>query len=142
MPSQTYANHRRFDPPYHYFLAPVAMLNLGLTCVDLSRHPGPVTAWLLVLAVTFVVLVLKIRTYPLRVQDRLIRLEETLRMQRILPAELQRRTTELAPDQFTALRFASDDELEALVRRTLDEKLPAKEIKKAILNWRPDEFRV
>jgi hypothetical protein len=98
--------------------------------------------WLLVLAVSLVVLLLRLRTYPLKVQDRVIRLEETLRMQRVLPEDLRGRISELTPRQMVGLRFASDGELAGLVRRALDERLAEKEIKQAIVTWRADEFRV
>jgi hypothetical protein len=84
-----------------------------------------------------------VRTNPLRAQDRLIRLEENLRFQRVLSAELAQQAASLEPLQLVALRFASDDELEHLVREVLAGRLTkSSEIKKAITNWRPDYFRV
>ncbi len=140
--AQDYKNHARFNPPYHFFLAPAAIVNVGFAICYLIRHPGIETAWVLVMAVALVVLVTLLRTYPLKVQDRLVRLEETLRMQRVLPEELRGRIGELTPQQLVGLRFASDGELAGLVKRALDEKLELKEIKKAVVNWRADEFRV
>ncbi len=82
------------------------------------------------------------RTYPLKVQDRVIRLEERLRLATVLPDGLRQRVPELSESQLIGLRFAPDDELPALVQRALNEKLPAKEIKTSIRNWRPDYWRL
>ena len=76
------------------------------------------------------------------VQDRLIRLEEQLRYERVLPEELRWRADELTVSQFVSLRFASDDELPLLVQKVLDEKLTErKAIKQLIKNWKPDNLR-
>jgi hypothetical protein len=83
-----------------------------------------------------------VRGYALKVQDRLIRLEEGLRMARILPEDLKARIPELKPDQCVGLRFASEGELADLVRQALAENLGSEAIKKRIKVWRPDEFRV
>ncbi len=139
---QTYANHRRFDPPYHFFLMPFSLLGILATAYYLARHPSLQQTLALVLAIASALLVLKVRLYSMRVQDRLIRLEETLRMQRLLPADLQGRLQDLSPAQFVGLRFASDGELAERVREALDQKLGGEAIKKQIKDWRPDTFRV
>jgi hypothetical protein len=144
---QTYANHRRFDPPYHFVLFAVILLNLVREIkhlVQMILH-GPFTWGAIVealMAAAMVLLVLKVRTYALHNQDRLIRLEETLRMQAVLPEALKPRIRELRPGQFVGLRFASDDELAGLVEAALAEKLDGEAIKKRIKTWRPDTFRV
>ncbi len=139
---QTYSNHTRLDPPYHFFLIPIALLNLLRAVYALVKMPAYGSALDVIFAVAFVLALFKLRTYPLRVQDRLIRLEETLRLTPLLPAELAARLSSLTPGQFVALRFASDAEAPALVRRALEENLAPADIKKAISNWRPDHFRV
>lgn len=140
---QTYANHTRLHPPFHFFLAPGALLLFVLTIVNVFRHSSQLDAWILLLmAILFFAALLLIRSNPLKAQDRLIRLEERLRLQSILSAPLARRIPELTEAQLIALRFASDGELPALVEKALAAQMPAREIKKNIVAWRPDTFRV
>ena len=140
---QTYANHTRFHPPFHYFLAPGALVLIVLTVVNVFRHYSQLDAWILLLtAILFFVAVFLVRSYPLKAQDRIIRLEERLRLQTVLSAALARRIPELTEAQLIALRFASDSELPALVDKALAAKMPAREIKKNIVAWRADTFRV
>ena len=139
---QTYANHARLDPWYHFFLAPIALILFIASIVHLVRHPHPWVVVPVILAFALFVLVFKLRTYPLKVQDRVIRLEERLRLATLLPEPLRARIHELDIRQLIALRFASDAEIPALVERTLNERLTQKQIKQAIQNWRADNFRV
>ncbi len=139
---QSFAHHVRFDPIFHFFLAPVSLITVVLMIVHVVRFPGLMSAWALVLAIAFVIAVTKLRLYPLRVQDRVIRLEERLRLMSVLPEPLRARIGELSEDQLIGLRFASDAELPALVSRALSEKLNRTAIKKAVGNWRPDYWRV
>jgi len=141
--TQSYANHTRLHPPFHFFLLPGTLVLLILTIVNVVRHYHRLDAWILLLiGVLFPVAVVLIRVNPLRAQDRLIRLEERLRFQALLPAQLNVRFGELTESQLVALRFASDAEVAALVERVLSAKTPAKDIKKAIVTWRADTFRV
>ena len=139
---QNFANHGRFDPWYHFFLAPVFLIMLIASIVHLVRHPHPRESVHVVVAFAFSFLLFKLRTYPFKVQDRVIRLEERLRLATLLPEPLRARIDELDIRQLIALRFASDPEIPALVERTLNEKLAPKQIKQAIQNWRADNFRV
>jgi hypothetical protein len=139
---QTLANHARFDPWYHFFLAPIALIIFIASIVHVAMHFHPWGLLHVVLAFAFLILVMKLRSYPLKVQDRVIRLEERLRLAMVLPESLRARINELEVRQLIALRFASDAELTSLVQRSLDEKLEPKQIKQAIQNWRADNFRV
>lgn len=141
--SQSYANHTRFHPPFHFFLAPGTLILIALAIINVVRHASRLDAWILLLiAVLFFGTLFLARSYPLRVQDRLIRLEERLRLQTLLPASLALRISELTEGQLIALRFASDSEVTALVEKVLATKMPPREIKKNIAAWRPDTFRV
>ena len=139
---QTFANHGRMHPPFHLFLAPVFIINVIESVVWLVRAPGFLTAWNVVMALALIMLLVLVRTYPMKVQDRVIRLEERLRLQALLPEPTRARIPELSVDQLVGLRFASDTELPALVERTLRENLNRKQIKQAIVSWRADEWRV
>jgi hypothetical protein len=99
------------------------------------------TGWV-VLAFALLLLVFKMRLYALKVQTRVIRLEEQIRLERVLPEPLRARISELEISQLVALRFAPEAELPELVKTALDKKLSNKEIKQAIKNWRPDYWRV
>ena len=146
---QTYANHTRFDPLFHFFIAPVFLLGLILSLVHFFYHFRESDArdnlhsfLLIVLALALLAVVFKFRLYSLKVQDRVIRLEERLRLMQLLNEPLLSRIPDLTEGQLIALRFASDAEVPKLVERTLNEKLTRKDIKKAIQNWRPDYWRV
>ena len=139
---QTYANHPRIDPAFHYFLLPVLLITWIATLVHLARHPHLGSAWLVVLAFALILVALKSRMYALTAQDRVIGLEERMRLSTLLPEPLRARIGELTERQLIGLRFASDAEIPALVARALSEKLTQKQIKQAIQNWRPDHFRV
>lgn len=148
-PAQNYSNHSRLDPLFHFFLGPVFILGVILSLVHFFAHLGHSDfhenfhAGLIILfAVALLVLVTKTRLYALKVQDRVIRLEERLRLTQLLPEPLRSRIPELTEDQLIGLRFASDAEVPTLVERTLKEKLSRKQIKQAIVNWRPDNWRV
>ncbi len=140
--TQNYANHTRFDPAFHYFLIPVLLLNWIVTLVHLAHHRNLWSAWLALLAFVLILILGMARHYALKVQDRVIRLEERMRLNTLLQEPLRARIGELSEKQLVGLRFASDAEIPALVARTLSEKLTQKQIKQAIQNWRPDQFRV
>jgi hypothetical protein len=140
--SQTYANHGRFHPIFHFVLAPILIINLIVSIVWLVRHPAFASVWYLVMAVALFIMGTLVRVNPMKVQDRVIRLEERLRLYALLPESQRARIPELTEDQLVGLRFAPDEELPTLAQRALNEHLTRKDIKKAIVNWRPDHWRV
>jgi hypothetical protein len=139
---QTFANHTRFDPLYHFFAVPVFIFCVITAIVHFVTHPGFHAGLLFVVSVAAAIVVSKLRLYPLKVQDRVIRLEERLRMTSLFSEPLRSRISELTEGQIVALRFASDAELPKLTERALAEKLSPADIKKAIQSWRPDYWRV
>ena len=140
--SQTYKNHAKFDASFHFFLAPLAMAMLIATIVQLVRQPGWMSAEHVVVALWAVVLTFKVRVYGLKVQDRVIRLEERLRLKEIAPPALQSRIADLSEDQLIGLRFASDAEVPGLMTQALAGNWNRKQIKEAIKTWRPDYWRI
>jgi hypothetical protein len=140
--SQNYSHHARYDPIFHFFVIPVFVITLILTIIHLVRRPGLHSGWMIVVMIAALIAIFKIRLYPLKVQDRVIRLEERLRLMTLIDPTLRPRIGELSESQLIALRFAPDAELPALASRALNEKLPAADIKKAIQHWRADYWRV
>jgi len=140
--AQTYATHRRLDPIYHYVGFGIWCVLFIYSVIHLVRHPSCAAGMVLLAAILLFITFLLVRTYALKVQDRLIRLEETLRMERLLSEAQRARIGELNLRQFVALRFASDEELPALMEQALVENLDGEAIKKRIKTWRPDNTRV
>lgn len=139
---QSYANHTRFDPGFHFVLVPLALAAFIISIIVMVHHPGLRASLGIVLALGFLLAAGKSRAYSLKVQDRVIRLEERLRLAMLLPESARPRISELTESQLVALRFASDAELPALAMRAVQEGLTNKQIKIAIQSWRPDTFRV
>ena len=135
-------NHGRLDPPYHFILSTVLAVNLFIVLTFAWRNLNFFTEWLVILSIAAFIPAMKIRSYPLKVQDRVIRLEERLRLQALAPAEWHAQIYHLTEDQLIGLRFASDDEVVALAKQALEEKLSRKQIKERIKTWRPDDWRV
>ncbi len=138
---QNYGNHARYVPLFHFVLAGVLLLNLAWTIRHVIKLQTPQRWVELLLAIALLIVFWYMRGFTTTVQDRVIRLEEVLRYQRVLPPDLQGRTGELKLQQIVALRFASDAELPALARRALDERLEGKAIKQAVKDWRADHLR-
>ncbi len=140
---QTYKNHVRWYPPFHFILAPVLLLNVIFAIVQIVRDFNIDRVAYLIMAIGFVFLAVVARAQALRAQDRVIRLEETLRYQKVLTSDLADKANSLKTGQMIALRFASDEELPSLIERTLqgDFEKPDK-IKREIKNWRGDFLRV
>ena len=140
--TQSFSNHAKFDPPFHFFVLPVLLINILVVGYLLFRHPGIGGAWVLLVSVSLLVLAGRVRSWATHLQDRVIRVEERLRLASILDQPLRSRIAELSDTQIVGLRFAADAELPALVQRALDEKLSRSDIKKNITSWRPDYSRV
>ena len=140
--SQNFSQHTRWDPPFHFFVLPVFFITLIGVIVHAARRPSIHSAWMIVVMLAAIIAIFKIRLYSLKVQDRIIRVEERLRLATLIDPALRPRLNEITESQLVALRFASDGELPALAARALNEKLSKADIKKAIQHWRPDYWRV
>jgi Family of unknown function (DUF6526) len=139
---QNLANHGRFDPSFHGFLFFGAIILLIASIVHVVVYPNWWGAVGIFAVVWLIVLMFKVRLYALKVQDRVIRLEERLRLQQLLSDPLRSRVGELSEDQLIALRFGSDGEVTGLVEKTLSGNLNRKAIKELIRTWRADHLRV
>jgi hypothetical protein len=142
MPRQTYENHVRWLPPFHFFVLPVLLLN----ALNAIRHvwltPTRSTGFALLVAVALLMLALLARAMAVTVQDRVIRLEMRLRLRECLPVDLHARINELTPKQLVALRFASDAEMADIVRDVLAGTLTTqKTIKRRVKDWQSDFLR-
>jgi Family of unknown function (DUF6526) len=140
---QNYANHRRYLPLYHFIVVPLFALHFIAMLIYAFRHPGAKwNWWQVIVAIALLLFVWAARLMALTVQNRVIRLEEMLRLQRVLPEELRPRAAELRTSQLIALRFCSDEELPELCRAVLNgEVRGADEIKRRVKTWRPDFLR-
>ena len=139
--AQSFAHHVRWDPAFHFFGMPVLLITFIASIVYAVRFPSLMSIWAVVFFAAALLLALKSRLYALRVQDRVIRLEERLRLATLRP-ELRGRVGELSEPQLIGLRFACDAEAAALAERALKEKLSQRDIKKSVVGWRADYWRV
>jgi hypothetical protein len=140
--AQNLKNHAKFDPPYHMVLATVLAVNLIFSIVYAISHFNIYTGWLVILSIAIWIPVLRLRQYPLKVQDRVIRLEERLRLVLLAPEEWRTQIERLTEDQLIALRFASDEEVVGLAKDALTQNLSRKQIKERIKVWRADHWRI
>jgi hypothetical protein len=141
-PPQTYANHFRLVPAYHYVLAPIVLIVFFWSVWQLVTEFSVERLMLSLAATSLVLLTYLARSFALRVQDRVIRLEMRLRLAQLLPNDLRPRIDELTPGQLVALRFASDEELPDLVRTVLVDRIrDNRAIKKMIRKWEGDYLR-
>lgn len=139
---QTYGTHLRWLAPWHFFVLPVLLINAVAEIVLAVRTPTLATGWTALVAVALAAGIFFSRYMPLRVQDRLIRLEETLRLERLLP-ERGQEIEKLTLEQLIGLRFASDLEVPHLVERCLAGELAVRgDVKRAVQHWRADHNRV
>ena len=137
---QSFKKHGRLDPPFHMILLTTLVVNLVVSldfAYELRKlgldHWLVYAEWLVILC---------IRTYPIKLQDRIIRLEERIRLQALAPTEWHTQIYKLSEDQLIGLRFAADDEVVELAKQALEHNLNRKQIKERIKEWRPDNWRV
>ena len=139
---QTYANHARYVPGFHFVTGSLDLVILGWALYRVATQRSADSVLIALVAVVLLAQFWYLRQFPLRVQDRLIRLEERLRLERLLSPEHRALADSLTPSQLIALRFASDDELPSLVHRVATERIHDRSaIKALVTNWRPDEMR-
>lgn len=139
---QSFKKHARFDPPFHFFLTFVFTGNIIVAIIYAVHHPHFNAWWLVLVSIAAWVALFKMRIYPLKVQDRVIRLEERLRLQALAPEQWHAQIYRLSEDQLIGLRFAGDDEVVELAKQALEHKLNRKQIKERIKSRRPDYWRV
>src|SRR5271167_316933 len=137
MAEQNYENHVKWVPLFHWFVLPMMLINFGWSIYRLKTAGFSWDGLVGVLtAAALLMLPILARTFALKVQDRVIRLEERLRFEQLLPNDLKPRIGEFTPAQFVALRFASDGEVAGLARKVLTENLQdRKAIKRLVKNW-------
>jgi len=140
---QSFANHTRWVPLYHFVLSSILLVNLVWSLFQAYRNFSWPTLLAVLMALAYFGLFFFMRIFALTAQDRIIRLEMQLRLERLLAADLKPRISGLTKDQFISLRFASDAELPALVREVLEKNITdRKEIKSRIRDWQADHLRV
>jgi hypothetical protein len=139
---QTYKNHTRLLPPFHFFIIPVLLLNVINELRRAWYYPSRGRIVEIVVALALLALALMARVMAVTVQDRVIRMEMRMRLQQVLPADLRARISDLTPRQLVALRFASDAEMPEIVREVLAGRLKTpKEIKLRVKDWQADWLR-
>lgn len=139
---QTYASHRRLVPGYHGAAFLLITAYLGWLLWSVVRHPSVAGVMQVLFVIGVGLIFWYARAFVLTVQDRLIRLEERLRLERLLPEDLRSRIGELTVGQLVALRFAADTEVTDLTRQVLEQGIRDREaIKRMIKHWRPDTLR-
>lgn len=142
-PAQSYRAHRRFLPPYHFFILPVLSINVFVELARLYKYQTLYHVWTLTVAIGFFGLALMARAMALTAQTRVIRLEERLRLQSLMPLGEHATIGTLEPGQLVGLRFASDEEAPELARRCAAGDLKSsRDIKRLVKNWRADHLRV
>ena len=139
---QNYKNHAKFVPVFHYIALPFLLINFLAALFRLTQDINFHALNDLGLAVAVIIVAVFTRLFALKAQDRVIRLEEQLRMQELLPDALKMNAFRLTMGQIVALRFASDEELAELTQDALDHNTSPNALKQAVKDWRPDYDRV
>lgn len=142
---QTFQNYTRLDPKFHFTLIPLLWVNLIAGIVWTVRHHtqhAHLGYWVIAMSLVLMWMAALPRIYSLENQNRLIRLEERIRLAALLPAAEVGVLEQLTTAQLIALRFASDGELPGLARHAVADNLSSKQIKARIHTWRPDYARI
>jgi hypothetical protein len=148
---QSLKSYGRLNPPSHVVLFTVLVANLVFALFYVAHHWNDsytssdsyfASKWYLVLSLVAFIPLFKLRSYPIKLQNRIIRLEERLRLHVLAPAEWHAQIHSLTEDQLIGLRFAPDDEVVELAKLALKDNLSRKQIEGRIKNWRPDESRI
>ncbi len=140
---QSFAHHSKWVGGFHGFVLPALLLNVGWSIYQWI-HLGWTIGGLITVLTAMALLLLSFyaRVFALTVQDRVIRLEERLRLERLLPADLKPRIGDFTKEQLVGLRFASDAELPALAGKVLADNIAdRKSVKQLVQNWRADYLR-
>ena len=139
---QSFEHHVRLVPPFHFGVLVIFAVNLLWSLYQLVKAPSWPTVLAALMAFAFVGMAIYGRNFALAVQDRVIRLEMRLRLEKLLPPELKPRILDLSVEQLVGLRFAGDEELPALVREVLEKNITdRKEIKRRVKTWQADHLR-
>ncbi|WP_314591507.1 DUF6526 family protein [Paenibacillus terrigena] len=137
---QTYQNHKKVDPMYHFVLSLIVLIVLIASIVYVIQEAFSYASVLLLgMAIAMVLLTVLLRLYSTKLQDRIIRQEENFRYYHLTGKRLDPRLT---VKQITALRFAADEEFPALCSKAAEAGMQPDAIKRAITKWRADHFRV
>jgi hypothetical protein len=142
-PAQSYKTHRKFVPLFHFVTLPILLGNILVMAYAVVQAPGLPSVWALLMAVALFLGALFARVFALGAQDRVIRLEERLRMRELLPQESRGRINDFSREQVIGLRFASDAELPELAARVLRDDIQKRDaIKKMVTHWRADDHQL
>ena len=139
---QNYKNHAKFIPVFHYIALPLLLVNFFGALFRVTQEISFYTLNDVGLAISLIVVAVFTRLFALKAQDRVIRLEEQIRMQTFLPDALKAQVGRLTMGQIVALRFASDEELADLTQEALGQNTSPNALKQAVKTWRPDYNRV
>ena len=141
--AQTYKNHRRYYWPHHFIVQPILIAHFLFRVRDFLDDRSWDNGWVALVAMALMMFAFTARAQALKAQNRSIRIEERLRLARLMPAEEQSKIDELSMSQLVGLRFASDEEVVDLARRSLSGELKTGgAVKKSVKTWRPDYHRV
>ncbi|MBU3658646.1 MAG: hypothetical protein FGM14_02145 [Flavobacteriales bacterium] len=141
---QNYKNHLRLYPAHHFVLIPANLALLVWSFIHLFDANASLQERIIWVLTSFTIFLLSMitRIYALKNQDRLIRLEMRQRYFELTGKSFAEKENQLKLGQIIALRFASNEELLALMDRAINEKLSNKDIKLAIKNWKEDNHRI